>query len=804
MNSKEIVAKMTLEEKASLCSGKDFWNMKGIERLGLPSVMLTDGPHGLRKQAGDADHLGLNDSVPSTCFPPACTTACSFDTGLMHEIGQALGEECRQEQVAVILGPGANIKRSPLCGRNFEYISEDPYVSGKLASALIQGVQSKNVGTSLKHFAANNQEKKRMTNNSVIDERALREIYLAGFETAVREAQPWTVMCSYNRINGTYASEDKWLLTDVLRDEWGFEGLVVTDWGATNDRVEGVRAGLDLEMPASGGFNDAAIVEAVRTGALSEQALDKVVERVVSLILKAKEGAQAGFCYNMAAHHALARRAAAESSVLLKNENHALPLQAGQSVAVIGAFAKTPRYQGAGSSKINPSQLDNALEELLKQGFAAEYAPGYSLEPGAKADAAMIDEAAALAKTKDTAVVFVGLPDEYESEGFDRTNLEMPESHTKLVEAVAAANPNTVVVLLLGAPVVTPWANKVKAILVSYLGGQAAGSACADVLAGKTNPSGKLAESWPAALADTPCAEWYPGADKTAEYRESIFVGYRYYDTAGVAPAWPFGFGLSYTSFAYNDITVSGGSFAPGGSLQVSATVTNTGRRAGGEAVQLYIAAGKSKLMRPAKELKGMAKVFLQPGESKTISIELDTRSFAYYNAAEACWAVEGGTYTIMLGAASNDIRLTAEVLVEGDGKENKLAGLAATAPAYFNPKAPLQISEQEFAALYGKPLPPAHRLPGQLFDRNSTLGEIKDTFAGRQLIKNVRKQASGMMGEGSADFAAMLEAMLMDMPLRSLVMMSGGMINPRQLDGMVDMVNGKFFKGLGRLLSKK
>ena len=800
-NSSHIVSQMTLEEKASLCSGYDFWHTKSVERLGIPSTMTTDGPHGLRKQSGQTDYLGVFKSVPATCFPPACSTASSFDTDLLQKIGNAIGEECLQEQVGLILGPGANIKRSPLCGRNFEYISEDPYLSGKMAAALIMGVQEKGVGTSLKHFAANNQEKNRMTVDTVVDERTLREIYFTGFEIAVKEAQPWTVMGAYNRLNGIFACENKWLLTEVLRDEWGFEGAVVTDWGAANDRVEGVRAGLDLEMPASGGINDAKIVAAVKNRTLDEADLDKVVTRMVDFALKAQAAQKENYKYDVDAHHTLARCAAAASCVLLKNETAILPLTKEKTVAAIGAFAKNPRYQGAGSSKIKPTRLDNAFDALLTEGFDVTFAEGYSLEPGSKADNALIAEACSLAKEKDVAVVFVGLPDEYESEGFDRQSLYMPESHTRLVEEVAKANSNTVVVLMLGAPIVLPWESNVKGIVLTYLGGQAGGSGCVDVLSGAYCPSGKLTESWPLSLMETPCYNWYPGLGKTAEYRESIFVGYRYYDTMGKDVAYPFGYGLSYTSFEYSNIKLSSEVWAPGQKLQVSFTVTNIGSRPGGEVAQLYLGKKSSKIMRAKHEFKGFCKVHLQPGESKEVTLSLDDRSFAYYNAPAADWAVEDGEYCIEIGASSRDIRLLSHVEVQGDGRESLLTHLFDASAYYTLSENGFQVSQKAFEALLGHPAPLKNRLPGEKYDTNSTLGDMQNTLIGKQIIKQVRKQAGDMIGKQDNDIKNMMKAMLLEMPLRALAMMSNGAFTYEMMEGVINMLNGKPLKGLGALL---
>jgi beta-glucosidase len=681
-----------------------------------------------------------------------------------------------------------------LCGRNFEYFSEDPYISGELAAALIQGVQSKGVGTSLKHYAVNNQEKARFTCNSVLDERALREIYLTAFEIAVKKSQPWTVMCSYNPINNVYACENQKILTDILRDEWGFKGMVMTDWGACNERVEGVKTGLDLEMPASMGFNDAKIIEAVKNGLLDEAALDKVVLRLVELILKAQDNAQAGFRYDKDAHHSLARKISEESAVLLKNDDGILPIKQGQSIAVIGAFAETPRYQGAGSSKINPNQLDNALDAFRAAGISCDYAPGYSLAPGSGPDSNLIDEACLIAANKDIVVIFTGLPDEYESEGFDRAALDMPESHNQLIQAVAKVNPNVCVLLQLGSPVLLPWAENVKGILVMYLGGQAVNSAAVDLLLGKGNPSGKLAETWPLSLQDTPCYHYFPGKDRSAEYRESIFVGYRYYDRAEKKVSYPFGYGLSYTKFSYADLKLSKSSFKSGDTLELSFTVKNTGSVSGAEIAQVYVALKNSKIFRPLKELKAFEKVFLQANESRTVNISLDTRSFAYYNAPKGTWALEGGEYEILVGPSSRELPLQATVQVSGDGYEELLLNQKTNCPEYFDlSKKELVISDGSFEALYGQKLPPSKRNPQGPFDRNSTLSEIKHLEVGKKLIEQISRNASQLFGgKDDSGLLLMIENMFKDMPLRGLTMMSGGVLSPPILDSLIDVLNGK------------
>ena len=668
MEIKDILSRMTLEEKASLCSGLGFWETKAVERLGVPSVMMTDGPHGLRKQAGDTDHLGIAQSVPSTCFPPAALSACSFDRALLREMGEALGDECIAEDVKIILGPGANIKRSPLCGRNFEYFSEDPYLAGEMASAHIQGVQSKGVGTSLKHFAANNQETRRFSSDSQVDERTLEEIYFPAFKKAVQEAQPATVMCSYNRVNGEYASENHWLLTEVLRGKWGFEGLVVSDWGAVNDRVKALAAGLELEMPSNSDYNDRKIIAAVRSGELDEKALDLAVERILKLLERVKgDGSKTPFDKDK--HNALAKKIAAESMVLLKNDG-LLPLKKDARIAFIGEFAEAPRYQGAGSSQVNPVMMTSALDAAAAYAKVT-YCKGYVTNRCDGADLALEAEAVAAAKAADVCVLFVGLPPAYESEGFDREHMRLPGGHIRLIEAVAAANPRVVIVLHNGAPVEMPWAGKAGAILEAYLGGQAGGGAVADILFGAANPCGKLAESFPKKLSDNPSYLYFPGEGDAAGYREGIFVGYRYYDAKEMDVLFPFGHGLSYTTFGYANLKLSAESIDDTQTLTATVDVTNTGTVAGKETVQLYVGPKEKdeRVIRAEKELRGFAKVLLQPGETKTVTFTLDKSAFAYYNARIHDWHVLSGGYRVMAARSSRDVALEAEVTVSSTAK---------------------------------------------------------------------------------------------------------------------------------------
>jgi beta-glucosidase len=663
---RNLIAQMTLEEKAGLLSGQDFWHTKPVERLGIPRTMVSDGPHGLRKQDEEGDHLGINDSIKAVCFPAASATAASFDPDLLEKMGEALGDACQHEKLSVLLGPAVNIKRSPLCGRNFEYFSEDPYLTGVMATALIKGIQSKNVGTSIKHFALNNQEHRRMSSSSDCDERTIREIYFPAFEMAVKEAQPWTVMCSYNRINGTYASENPWLLTEVLRNEWGFEGYVMSDWGAVSNRVAGVAAGLDLEMPASGGVNDRKIVEAVKAGKLDEKAVDLCCERILNVIYRFEENAKPETPWDKEAQHQMAADVAAECMVLLKNEGEILPLSREDEIAFIGEFAEKPRFQGGGSSHINCFKTTGAVEAAKAQGLKVTYAQGYSVKTD-DAPAEMIAEAVAAAKKAKVAVVFAGLPDAYESEGYDRTHMRMPESQNRLIEAVAEANPNTVVVLHNGSPVEMPWIGKVKAVLEAYLGGQAVGMAQVKVLFGDVNPSGHLPESFPIKLEDNPSYLFYGGEPRGTEYREGIFVGYRYYDKKKMSVLFPFGYGLSYTTFEYSNLKLSTDSMKDTDELTVTVTVKNTGKRAGKAVAQLYVgdAEGYVNAVRPVRELKGFRKVALEPGESKEVSFTLCKRAFATWRAEIHDWWVETGDFTIEIGDSVANLPLKATVKVE-------------------------------------------------------------------------------------------------------------------------------------------
>jgi beta-glucosidase len=664
LRAKELVNRMTLEEKAILLTGNGWWATHPIDRLGVPSISITDGPHGVRKSQG----AGLSTSVPATCFPTASALSCSWDADLVREVGVALGEESQAINVHILLGPGINMKRSPLGGRNFEYFSEDPVLAGRLAAAYIEGVQSQGVGTSLKHYAVNNQEFERMATSSNVDERTLHEIYLPAFEIAVRDGKPWTVMSSYNLVNGVYASEHEELLRDILRRNWGFAGFVVSDWGGINDRVAGLKAGTNLEMPGSGRYNANKIIQAVQSGALSTEQLDEAVTEVLAVILKAHDGHKADVSLDVDAHHALARRAASESIVLLQNVDRLLPLNVNElrRIAIIGAFARLPRYQGSGSSQVNPTKVSNAYDELVKiagndQKFV--YAVGYNSE--GEVTERLLDEARKAAVRAEVAIVFAGLPDSYESEGFDRASLDMPLGHKQLIEAVASVQPSVAVVLMNGSAVTMPWADRVKAIVEAWLGGQAGGGAIADVLTGAVNPSGKLAETFPNSIYDTPTFPHFPARNRHANYGEGIFIGYRHYDTKNLQPLFPFGFGLSYTTFAYTGIKASASSIKDSDDLTVEVSVKNTGPVAGKEVIQLYLREQHPLVLRPEKELRAFQKVALSPGEEKTVTFRLSKRDFAYYDTAVRAWSVRSGDFDILAGGSSRDLPLKATVAVQ-------------------------------------------------------------------------------------------------------------------------------------------
>lgn len=774
MDIEKILRQMTLEDKIALCSGKSFWETKNFEKYGIPSLFMCDGPHGLRKQENASDMLGVNNSRPATCFPAEVTTACSWDPALLERIGAAIGEEARDQGVGLILGPGANLKRDPLCGRNFEYFSEEPYLAGKLAAGFLRGAEAQGVGTSLKHFAANSQEKSRFTSDSVMDERTLRELYLTAFEIAVKEGRPSTVMCAYPKLNGVHCSDNKALLTDILRTEWGFDGMVVTDWGAMNDRIEGFRAGCDLNMPGGSEYMEKKALAAVRAGTLPERCVDDAARRVLKLALRAAEMRKEKASCDYEAHHALAGRAAAEGAVLLKNDGGLLPLRADVKLAAIGAMAKELRYQGAGSSHINPTRLSQPLEHLP----GAVYAPGCDAR-GDTTDA-LLAEVKTAAERAEVAVVFAGLPAHCESEGFDREDMKMPEGHARMIETAAAANPNTVVVLLCGSAAECPWAEKVRAILYMGLPGQAGGEAIADLLYGRADPCGRLAESWPYRYEDVPSSEIY-GKTADALYQEGLYVGYRYYDKAGVPVRWPFGYGLSYTEFAYSDLAVSGEA--------VCVTVKNTGGRVGSEVVQLYVQAPQDGLHRPVRELKGFQKVFLQPGECRSVTFTLTERCFAVWQDG---WKVPAGKYAVCIGGLTASVEKSGETLPIPAWQAGSWYQCCAGKP-----------SQRDWEAMLGrKYVPPV--LKKGAFTMDNTVMEMKDdSLIMKIMFKAVEATIAKGFG-GKKDYENPEFRMMMNSsagaPLRSL-MISGG-IKGGVLPGMLEMANGHFFRGLRRMIA--
>ncbi|MBQ7687966.1 MAG: glycoside hydrolase family 3 C-terminal domain-containing protein [Clostridia bacterium] len=797
MKHPELLAQLTLEEKAAFCSGKDYWHLIDCEKLALKSIMVSDGPHGLRKHVDKKEQTDLLGSAEAVCFPTAAATACSWDEDLLYKMGQTLGEECLSEKVSVLLGPGVNIKRSPLCGRNFEYFSEDPYLAGRMAAAFIKGVQSKGVGASVKHFAANSQETRRMTIDTVADERTLREIYLPAFEAAVKEGGVKTVMNAYNKLNGTYCAENKWLLTDVLRKDWGFDGVVETDWGAENVLADGIAAGQNLEMPGSGGLNVKKLIEAVQNGSLSEEALDARVDEILDLILYAMDAEERG-PYSKEEHHDIAREIAEQSMVLLKNDGGLLPLDRNKTVAVIGEMAKKPRYQGAGSSQINTKHVDCAYDALLQAGIWTVYAPGYDITSDAT-DLVLLQDAVSAAKKADVALVFAGLTGAYESEGFDRDHLRIPRSHEDLIRAVAANNPNTVVVLSGGAPIEMRWADKVPAILHACLGGEAGGSAVVNLLLGKANPSGKLAETYPVKLADTPAYYNFPGGKKSVEFRESIYVGYRYYDKRDLPVRFPFGHGLSYTTFAYSDLKFSKKTIKDTDTLTVSFRIKNTGSVAGAETAQVYVKDVESTIFRPERELKGFKKVFLQPGEETAVEITLGKRAFAYYNVNINDWHVESGSFEIAVGASSRDLRLTGKVKVNSTAGEVEIPDYRAAAPAYYTGDVQ-RVSDDAFAALLGKEIP-YRNIAAEKITPDASLEEAAGTPAGKT-INDLMTKLFKAMARGDALQERMLAAMALQIPIRSFTTLSMGVFSEEMAQGLCRILNGDgTMQGLGEIL---
>ena len=784
-NTELLLKKLTLEEKCALLSGAETFKTRGMPEHGIPQIWLSDGPHGLRKQAGESDHLGLNPSVPATCFPTASAIANSWDTALGEEIGAALGEEAAAQEVSVVLGPGLNMKRNPLCGRSFEYFSEDPYLAGKLAAGYIRGIQSKGVAACPKHFAVNSQETRRMASDSIVDERTLREIYLTGFEIAVKEGHPRSIMSSYNLVNGTYANENKHLLMEILRGEWGFDGAVITDWGGSNDHALGVKNGSTLEMPAPGGDSVRELLAAVESGKISESDIDARLSELLPLVFDTKAALDAAPReFDAAAHHALARRAAAESLVLLKNEGSLLPLAAGTKVAVLGDFAKNPRYQGAGSSMVNSTQVDVLLDKLIDSELnVIGYQQGFDRH--GKPDAALQKSACELATQADTVILCMGLDEIAESEGLDRSNLRLAQNQVDLLQAVAAVNPKMVVVLYSGSVVETPWLDNCQALLYAALGGQAGAGAVADALTGKVNPCGKLAETWPLAYADVPSAADFATRRKTVEYREGLYIGYRYFTTAEKAVRFPFGYGMSYTTFAYSDMAAD--------EQGVSLTVTNTGSVAGTEIVQLYIAKKNSELFRPAKELKGFARVTLAPGEKQRITITLDDKAFRFWNVKANRWEIEGGEYELLVGASVEDIRLCEKISVHGTATVHPYED--RDLDCYYKGDV-LHVSDADFEKLLGHPIPNGKTI----IDRNLTLGELNHARSPLGwlvwLVLTILLDVS--YKRGKPDLNILFQY---NMPLRALAKMTNGAISMGMVDGIVMELQGFWILGLVRVI---
>ena len=784
-NTELLLKKLTLEEKCALLSGAETFKTRGMPKHGIPQIWLSDGPHGLRKQAGESDHLGLNPSVPATCFPTASAVANSWDAALGEEIGAALGEEAAAQEVSVLLGPGLNMKRNPLCGRSFEYFSEDPYLAGKLAAGYIRGIQSKGVAACPKHFAVNSQETRRMASDSVVDERTLREIYLTGFEIAVKEGHPRSIMSSYNLVNGTYANENKHLLMDILRGEWGFDGAVITDWGGSNDHALGVKNGSTLEMPAPGGDSVRELLAAVESGKIAESDIDARLLELLPLVFDTKAALDAAPReFDAAAHHALARRAAEESLVLLKNEGALLPLAADTKVAVIGDFAKNPRYQGAGSSMVNSTQVDVLLDKLIDSAVnVIGYQQGFDRH--GKPDAALQKSACELAAQADTVVLCMGLDEIAESEGLDRSNLRLAQNQVELLQAVKAVNPKIVVVLYSGSVVETPWMDNCQALLYAALGGQAGAGAVADALTGKVNPCGKLAETWPLTYADVPSAADFATRRKTVEYREGLYIGYRYFTTAGKAVRFPFGYGMSYTTFAYSDMAAD--------EQGVSLTVTNTGSVAGTEIVQLYISKKDGQIFRPVKELKGFARVTLAPGEKQRITIALDDKAFRFWNVKADRWEIEGGEYELLVGASVEDIRLCEKISVHGTATVYPYEDMGLD--CYYKGDV-LDVSDADFEKLLGHPIPNGKTK----IDRNLTLGELNHARSPLGwliwLVLTILLDVSNKRGKPDLNILFQY-----NMPLRALAKMTNGAISMGMVDGIVMELRGFWIIGLVRVI---
>lgn len=791
MKYKHLIDKMTLEEKAALTSGKNFWDSVDIERLGIPSIKMSDGPHGIRKQAGNADHLGLNKSIPATCFPTAASMANTWNPELGEAVGQYLGKEALVQGINVLLGPGLNIKRSPLCGRNFEYFSEDPFLAGKMAAGYVLGIQSKGVAACPKHFAVNSQELRRMSNDSVLDERALREIYTTGFEIAVKEGKAKSIMSAYNKVNGVYANENVHLLRKILVDEWGFDGFVVSDWGASNDHAKGVEAGSHLEMPTTGKDGIRLIVEAVRKGMLKESVLDERIDEFLSIVFELKEEAESMEIpsdFDIEDHHRSARKAAEECIVLLKNEDDILPITTRTKIGIIGDFAENTRYQGAGSSMVNPTKLDNAIQAWKKSDARIMgYEPGFLRNGGQ--DQTLLADAVELAEKCDVVLLYMGLDEVSESEGRDRTHLKMAKNQIETLMAIEKVNPNIIVILSAGCVVEMPWIDKVKGLIHGYLPGQAGSESIVNIILGNICPSGRLAETYPLKLEDTPCHNYYPGKERTSEYRESIYVGYRYYETANIPVLFPFGFGLSYTEFSFEDLVlVEDG---------IEVKVTNTGKYSGAEVVQMYVSMENSDIFRPSKELKGFTKVYLQPQESIVVKIPFDELTFRYYNTRTDRWEIEGGRYQIMVGVNVKDIRSQVIHVVEGTDAERPYD--RAVLSDYYKGSIK-NISNTAFEILLQRPIPDSKWITKEPLGLNDAVCQMyySKSFMARMVLRLLTWMKERSLKKGKPNLNILF---IYDIPFRGIAKMMGGAVSMEMIVGILDIVNGHFFKGLGKTI---
>lgn len=767
MKYEEIINKMTLEEKASLCVGKDYWNSENIERLGIPSIKMSDGPHGLRVQKENGDNLGVNKSEVAICFPSSATIANSWDKDVVYKLGKTLGEEAKSENINIVLGPGVNIKRSPLGGRNFEYFSEDPYLTGTMATQYVKGLQSNNVGACVKHFALNNQENRRRTINVVVDERTLREIYLKAFEMIVKEAKPWTVMSAYNKLNGKYCTENEVLL-GILKKEWNFDGIVITDWGAENDRVKGLAAGNELEMPGGRGNGKEEIIQAVKDGKVSEKYLDKIVDRILNIAFKCERAEQS---YNKEEHHEIAMELAQESIVLLKNEDNMLPINK-RKIALIGDMAKNPRYQGAGSSTINPYKVENAYDCFIQNGIEVDYARGYNRIESDE-DKELVNQAVEVAINKEAVILFLGLTENYESEGMDRTSLEIPKNQIKLIESIYSVNQNIIVVLSNGAPITMKWKDKAKAIITGYLGGESGAKAMVNCILGKVNPSGKLAETYPIKLEDTPCFNNFPGTEISVEYKESIYVGYRYYDKNNIKVLYPFGYGLSYTTFEYSNLNVKNN--------VVSFKIKNTGKVKGKEIAQVYVSQCKPTIFKPLKELKGFEKVELEPDEEKEVNITLDDSAFQYYNVQNKKWEIEAGEYKILVGKSCESIELECKIYIDSKDKKPE-----ADFPDVYRSGKVQNVTDEDFEKLLGQKIPDRY-IKLEDVSEDNTLEQIKNTKVGKVIYENQIQKMNKLLEEQNVNKATKV---MMDMqkPLKKFYEKKSSKYTKEMVDELINI----------------